>query len=251
MLAFPSSFEVLDSEKVNNVINLNKNHIQKVNAATYKKVYYKKWYRSNGQWKYYWKYKYVKTTSSVQSTTKTANTSNYKISSTDSNDSNKSTKTKYKKVRYKQYYKKWYKSNGRWKYYLKYRWATKYVKLTSKKASIIKSTVTNIPDPSNKYGARDVKVSENYVQCSGRCTCSLYEDYNYHTSKFINYCPYCHKHGTLDYEEGTVVSSSGKVYNNPEGMWVCSTKKGGCDADFCLVHGKAHVTSGAKYLTPA
>ena len=247
MFAFPSTFAGLDSEN-GNVINLDKkNHIQKVNAATYKKVYYKKWYKSGGHWKYYWKYKYVKT-SSVKSTSKSSDNSNYKTSSTDSNKINT---TKYKKVRYKQYYKKWYKSNGHWKYYFKYRWATKYVKLTSKTASTVKSTVRNTPDPSNKYGARDVKVTENYVQCSGRCTCSLYKDYDYHTSKFVNYCPYCHKHGVIDYEEGTVVSSSGKVYHNPEGMWVCSTKKGGCDADFCLVHGKAHVTTGAKYLTRA
>ncbi|MDI6643942.1 MAG: hypothetical protein QME14_02705 [Methanobacteriaceae archaeon] len=248
MFAFPSSLGGLESENANNVISIDKNDMQKINASTYKKVYYKKWYKSGGRWKYYWKYKYVKISSTVKSPSKTSNTSNYKTSST---DSNKTTTTKYKKVRYKQYYKQWYKSKGRWKYYLKYRWAIKYVKLTSKTASTVKSTVNNTPDPSNKYGARDVKVTENYVQCSGRCTCSLYEDYDYHTSKFVNYCPYCHKKGLLDYEEGTVVSSSGKVYNNPEGMWVCSTKKGGCDADFCLVHGKAHVTTGAKYLTPA
>jgi len=98
---------------------------------------------------------------------------------------------------------------------------------------------------SSKYGAKNVIVTDSYVQCSGRCTCSLYQDYDYHTAKFVNYCPYCHKSSTLDYEEGNT------IYDNPEGMWVCSMSKGGCDADFCLVHGKAHVTSGAKYLTSA
>ncbi|AXV37709.1 MAG: hypothetical protein CIT01_05610 [Methanobacterium sp. BRmetb2] len=98
---------------------------------------------------------------------------------------------------------------------------------------------------SSKYGAKNVIVTDSYVQCSGRCTCSLYQDYDYHTVKFVNYCPYCHKNSTLDYEEGNT------IYDNPEGMWVCSMSKGGCDADFCLVHGKAHVTSGAKYLTSA
>ena len=67
-----------------------------------------------------------------------------------------------------------------------------------------------------------------------RCSCSLHQDYKEHTSKFKNYCPYCKKSGKVKYERGS---------SCPEGMWVCSA----CDADYCLVHGKSHVTK-AKYL---
>ncbi|MGC9517972.1 MAG: hypothetical protein ACP5C3_09795 [Methanomicrobiales archaeon] len=288
MLAVPSSVMGMDSDNIqeNAKIELNKEEIQKVSAASYKKVrykkyykkYYKKWYKSGGRWRYYWKYswkykwatKYVKVTSSSSKkvsssssnsssssvSSSSSNSSSSSVSSSSSNSSSSSVSSsssstsQYKKVKYKKYYKKyykkWYKYRGRWRYYWKYswkyKWATKYVKVTS--------SSSNSAD-SSKYAAKDVTVTDSYVQSTGRCTCSLYEDYNYHTSKFVNYCPYCHKYSTLDYEQGTKVSSSGKVYPNPEGMWVCSMTKGGCDADFCLVHGKAHVNSGAKYLIKA
>lgn len=84
-------------------------------------------------------------------------------------------------------------------------------------------------------GASHHEVNPQWVEASGRCSCSLHTDYREHTSRFRNYCPFCGSHGKLAYEEGPTC---------PEGMWVCR----GCDADFCLVHGKSH-TSRAKYLS--
>jgi hypothetical protein len=98
-------------------------------------------------------------------------------------------------------------------------------KKTKKKSS--KSTLPNV-------GATTVTVTSQYIESTGRCSCSLHTDYKLHSEKFKNYCPYCKQTGTLKYERGS---------SCPEGMWVCSN----CDADFCLVHGKSHVTK-AKYL---
>lgn len=86
-------------------------------------------------------------------------------------------------------------------------------------------------------GAYNVEVTKDYVKATGRCTCSLQSDYAYHTAVFTNYCPNCH-HKTLQYEQGS-------GYHNPEGMWYCT----GCDMDFCLVHGKEHISGSDHYLT--
>ncbi len=61
----------------------------------------------------------------------------------------------------------------------------------------------------------------------------------HHFKMFKNYCPYCHKKGTLSFEEGSA------SYTSPEGMWYCTR----CDADFCLVHGKEHINNNAKWLS--
>ena len=87
-------------------------------------------------------------------------------------------------------------------------------------------------------GAYNIEVTKNYVKATGRCTCSLQADYAYHTAVFKNYCPNCHHKGTLQYEQG-----SGS--HNPEGMWYCTR----CDMDFCLVHGKEHISGSDNYLT--
>ncbi|MDI6643936.1 MAG: hypothetical protein QME14_02675, partial [Methanobacteriaceae archaeon] len=105
MLAIPSSVGVMDSvnNQENAKIELDNKEIQQVSAATYKRVRYKKWYRSNGRWRYYWATRYVKTTNSRVSAART--------STTTVRNSN------YRPIRYK----KWYRSNGRWRYY----WATR------------------------------------------------------------------------------------------------------------------------------
>ncbi|MGC9516862.1 MAG: hypothetical protein ACP5C3_04095 [Methanomicrobiales archaeon] len=74
-----------------------------------------------------------------------------------------------------------------------------------------------------------MEIKKEYVKSTAKCSCSLYSDYKYHTHYFKNYCPNCHRYGTINYEQG----SGG---HNPEGMWYCTA----CDMDFCLVHGKSH-----------
>lgn len=100
-----------------------------------------------------------------------------------------------------------------------------------KKKKTKKSTKSILPN----VGATSVTVTSQYVAATARCSCSLHTDYKLHSAQFKNYCPYCKKSAKLKYERGR---------SCPEGMWVCSN----CDADFCLVHGKSHV-SKAKYLT--
>jgi hypothetical protein len=93
--------------------------------------------------------------------------------------------------------------------------------------------------PWSKY---DYHIEFEEVYAEGKCSCSLYTDYNVHTGTYVNYCPYCQKYGTLTYtnQQGC-----------PEGMFYCDMCKGGCDADFCIVHGKAHTNTNVKFLTPA
>ncbi|MDO8870301.1 MAG: hypothetical protein Q7V10_06065 [Methanobacteriaceae archaeon] len=106
-----------------------------------------------------------------------------------------------------------------------------YFYVTKKKKTKKKSTKSTLPN----VGATSVTATSQYVDSTARCSCSLHKDYKLHSEQFKNYCPYCKKSGKLKYERGR---------SCPEGMWVCSN----CDADFCLVHGKSHVTK-AKYLT--
>jgi len=54
--------------------------------------------------------------------------------------------------------------------------------------------------------------------------------YSYHKATFKNYCPNCHRYGTLHYEVGPA------SWTSPEGMWYCSC----CDMDFCAQCGKSH-----------
>ncbi|GAB4307511.1 MAG: hypothetical protein Kow0019_03260 [Methanobacteriaceae archaeon] len=125
MLAIPSSVGVMDSVNTqeNVKIELDNKEIQQASAATYQKVRYKKWYRSNGRWRYYWATRYVRTSNTKVSAART--------STTTFRNSN------YRPVRYK----KWYRFNGRWRYY----WATRYVRTTntSVRASSTTSSTSN------------------------------------------------------------------------------------------------------------
>lgn len=76
----------------------------------------------------------------------------------------------------------------------------------------------------------------NKLSVSSKCSCCLYEDYEVYHAQWVNYCPQCHRRGTLVFEE---------TYDCPEGMIRCTN----CDADFCAVHGKEHVYSYSTYLT--
>ena len=104
---------------------------------------------------------------------------------------------------------------------------TRLLLLTMVAALIIGSTrpVSN----AGYVGAYNVKVTDNYVTSTARCSCSLSTGYGYSTNTFMNYCPNCHRYGTLHFEQG-------HGWTSPEGLWYCSC----CDMDFCLVHGKSH-----------
>lgn len=82
------------------------------------------------------------------------------------------------------------------------------------------------------------KVKNNVLAVTAKCSCSLYRDYKLHDPSWVNYCPECHRYGTLVFE---------KTCDCPEGMIRCTS----CDADFCAVHGKEHVYKYPTYLTPA
>jgi hypothetical protein len=87
----------------------------------------------------------------------------------------------------------------------------------------------------------DYQISDKRIAADGKCSCSLSTDYKLHHGEWVNYCPYCHKFGTLSYYVGPDV---------PEGMIYCDRAKNGCDADFCVVHGKAHTNKNPKFLIP-
>ncbi len=76
------------------------------------------------------------------------------------------------------------------------------------------------------------------ISVTAKCSCSLLDDYNLHKAKWVNYCPQCHKYGTLKFTRGG---------GCPEGMLYCTS----CDADFCSVHGREHVYGRATYLRSA
>ena len=71
-------------------------------------------------------------------------------------------------------------------------------------------------------------------------------DYKSYTRTWVNYCPFCHKFGTLS-DTPKDTSRSNTV---PEGEITCDMAKGGCDADFDGVSGKDKLWRDV-YLTPA
>lgn len=87
-----------------------------------------------------------------------------------------------------------------------------------------------------KVNAKSKK--SNSIKVTAKCSCCLLADYNLHTARWINYCPQCHKYGTLKFTRGG---------GCPEGMLYCTS----CDADFCSVHGREHVYGSATYLRSA
>lgn len=157
----------------------------------------------------------------------------------------KKTKKKYKKAKSIYKYKKIkvrYKYKGKWRtkwVYKKYKVAT----ATSKTTKSTKTASTTTKTDYSKYTVQgNPKISSDTVSADAKCSCSLYTDYNIHKGTWANYCPYCSKHSTLSYtnQQGC-----------PEGMFYCDMSNGGCDADFCIVHGKAHTNNNPKYLNPA
>lgn len=76
------------------------------------------------------------------------------------------------------------------------------------------------------------------ITVTGECSCSMGTNDIRRTKSWVNYCPECHKYGTLTFQ---------RTWDCPEGMLVCNS----CDADYCAVHGKEHIYYGAPFLRPA
>lgn len=169
-----------------------------------------------------------------------------------SSDENKNTlkvnaaskyKKKYKHIKYKKLKAYKYKRSKAAYKKAKYRFKTKYKYKRSKSA--YKKTKYRVKTKYKSYSNKvsySHQISSSKVSAYARCSCSLSRDYKVHHGSWANYCPYCHKRGTLTYTNGQ---------GCPEGMFYCSMAKGGCDADFCIVHGKAHTYSRSKFLNSA
>ena len=84
----------------------------------------------------------------------------------------------------------------------------------------------------------NAKVKSNALVVNAKCSCSLSRDYRMHDPSWVNYCPKCHRKGTLIFE---------KTGDCPEGMIRCTC----CDADYCAVHGKEHINGHPAYLRAA
>jgi len=141
---------------------------------------------------------------------------------------------KVKKVSYKKVKAASKKVKVKVRYFYKGKWRTKWV------YKYYTPIIQQVPVTNAK--SENSEVSSETISAEGKCSCSLYTDYNVHTGTYVNYCPYCKKYGTLTYtnQQGC-----------PEGMFYCDMSKNGCDADFCIVHGKAHTHTNVKFLTHA
>ncbi|MEN4018488.1 MAG: hypothetical protein PQ963_00825 [Methanobacterium sp.] len=109
--------------------------------------------------------------------------------------------------------------------YKKYRY--KKVKAAYKKTIYKKIVPTSV-------GAKNVVVTSEYVMATGRHSCAIKSDYNYHTRVFRNYNPVTKTNGTLRFEQGPYYGPNRGT--SPEGLWY-DVKT---DMDFCLVHGMSH-----------
>ena len=150
------------------------------------------------------------------------------------------TKKVYKKKVYKKkvYFKKvyryryYYRGKYYYRYKIVYRYRIVYVARIVKAVSVKSKPVTSSNQPTQGTS----QITAGTVSADGRCSCSLYTEYSIHYHcTWLNYCPYCKKSVILSFTK----------QGCPEGMFYCRY----CDADFCVVHGKAHVNKNAKYLT--
>lgn len=69
------------------------------------------------------------------------------------------------------------------------------------------------------------------------CSCGQHSSYTWRTKSFVNYCPNCHRWGTLRC--------------NPKGIFEGEYTCVACDSDFCGNCGKEKMGYSHKYLIPA
>lgn len=121
--------------------------------------------------------------------------------------------------------------------------------LTSDNGSNTSSSVTN--GTLNNTTGNNTTVSENgtnvtTITVTMKPSVDTGLEYKSYTRTWVNYCPFCHKFGTLS-DTPKDTSRSNSV---PEGEITCDMAKGGCDADFDGVSGKDKLWRDV-YLTPA
>jgi hypothetical protein len=127
-------------------------------------------------------------------------------------------------VKYKKVYKKVrYKYKGKWHY----KWVVTYKKVVVKAATVTIKKTSII--------ATGVKVTSTTVSATAKCSCGALGNYNFHTATFKNYCPKCHKSGTLKWNPKATA----------EGEWTCSA----CGADYCAACGKIKLKGSNIHLT--
>lgn len=89
---------------------------------------------------------------------------------------------------------------------------------------------------SSSNSAYNVHVTSKYVHANAKCSCGAssggYD--TYHNGTFLNYCPNCHRYGTLSYSKYCA-----------EGQWTCSN----CDSDYCMGDGKEKMSNSDVYLS--
>lgn len=81
------------------------------------------------------------------------------------------------------------------------------------------------------------------ITCRPSCGCGRHSSYTWRTRTFINYCPHCHKYGTLR-----------NVHKWParhEQELTCDPKLGGCGADYCGNCGHEKYSWSKYYLKKA
>ena len=71
------------------------------------------------------------------------------------------------------------------------------------------------------------------------CSCGRKYSYRWHTRTYVNYCPYCHKYGTL--------YNAHKVQARFEKEITCKV----CGSDWCIVCGKEKYSWSKRYLRRA
>lgn len=108
------------------------------------------------------------------------------------------------------------------------------LKLALVLAVLATAPVATASSSNSPYG---VHVTSKYVTATAKCSCGAssggYD--TYHNGTFLNYCPNCHRYGTLTFNpKGTV-----------EGEWTCSK----CDSDYCAADGRCKAGGSDVYLT--
>ncbi|WP_227716997.1 hypothetical protein [Methanobacterium paludis] len=99
---------------------------------------------------------------------------------------------------------------------------------------LVACLITFLPVSAAADGAYNVQVTQNYVKATAKCSDGT-SGYYYQTATFKNYCPHCHRYGTLTFNpKGTV-----------EGEWTCSA----CDSDYCAADGKEKISGSSYYLS--
>lgn len=81
------------------------------------------------------------------------------------------------------------------------------------------------------------------ITITSKPSCGCGYGYYWHTFTFVNYCPHCHKTGTL--------RNVHKWQARYEQELTCDTRLGGCGADYCGCCGKEKYSGSRFYLRRA